>query len=170
MRPVTIRITNLTLGDAHITSYSEIPNTPNTLYKVPLYRVIIEGRNATNSLVSEDFEAIRFGVHRTSTQGPSVVGLAEVQTHSLTWDIITTMQDYAWRVYDRFFIHEGPDNPTSGTFGSIGCIEICGAFEWDRFNNTIINLTGENSLNQISNSQLLTAEYESTTRPPLIRV
>ncbi|WP_276166073.1 hypothetical protein [Zobellia alginiliquefaciens] len=170
MRAVTVRVTNLTLGNAHITSYPYRPNRPSILYRVPLYRVSIEGKTSGNNSVIEDFEAIRFGVQRTTTEGPSIVGLADAQTHNLTWDYISTMDDDAWRVYDGFFIHQGPSNPISGGYGSIGCIEICGGGEWDRFNDTIKNLTGQNSLTQISNSQLLTAEYESATRPPLILV
>ena len=42
-----------------------------------------------------------------------------------------------------FFIHEGPEYPLSG-FGSIGSVEICGVSEWDRFNDVIKNLTGDN--------------------------
>lgn len=119
--------------------------------------------------MQEDFEAVRFGVHKPYSSHPRMVGLAEAQTHHLTWDWVTTMQEDAWWVYDGFFIHRGPRDPMFG-FGSIGCVEICGIGEWDRFNNTILNLTGLTSFTEISNRQLLTAEYESATRPPLTLV
>ncbi len=167
MRNVTVIVTDFKLGRAHITSYPYRPNRPRILYSVPLYRVTIKGRNNVNNLVTKDFEAIRFGVYRTKTEGPKIVGLADYQTHILKLDYITTMNDDAWRVYDGFFIHQGPNNPTSGSYGSIGCIEICGFGEWDLFNDTIKNLTGLNSLTQISNNKLVTVEYERAERPSL---
>ena len=170
MKNISIIVTDFKVGTAHITSYPYRPNKPRILYRVPLYRVTIKGRNDVNNLVIEEFEAIRFGVYRTRTTGPKIVGLADYQKHILTWDYITTMNDDAWRVYDGFFIHKGPNNPASGNYGSIGCIEICGFGEWDRFNDTIKKLTGENSLTQISYNKLVTVEYERAERPSLIRI
>ena len=169
MRPVTVTITNITLGTAHLTSYPDKQNS-SILYSVPLYRVYVAGRDSANNLVSEDFEAIRFGIHKPYSGQVSVVGLADAQTHTLSWDDISTMPNKAWRVYDGFFIHKGPEYPITQNYGSIGCVEICGVDEWDRFNDLIKNLTGLSNLTQISNSGLLTAEYESATRPPLIKV
>jgi len=169
VRPVTITITNLTVGIAHITSYPERPR-PYTIYRVPLYRVTVSGTSNRNSRVTEEFEAIRFGVQRTLTRSARIVGLADEQTHTLDWSNISTMPGFAWRVYDGFFIHKGPDNSLGGTMGSIGCVEICGAGEWDRFNNTIKLLTGVQDEHRIGNNRLLTAQYESATRPPLIIV
>ncbi len=169
MRPVTITITNLIVGTAHITSYPYRPK-PRILYKVPLYRVTVEGKDERNNSVTEDFKAIRFGVHRTPEKQARVVGLADAQTHTLSWSYIRTMQGEAWRVYDGFFIHKGPANPTSEAYGSIGCVEICGANEWDRFNDTIKKLAGLDDLARIGNNHLLTAEYQRANRPPLIKV
>ncbi|CAZ98551.1 Conserved hypothetical protein [Zobellia galactanivorans] len=50
---------------------------------------------AANSLVQEDFEAIRFGVNKPYSGHARVEGLAEAQTHILTWDWITTMLEDA---------------------------------------------------------------------------
>ncbi|CAZ94359.1 hypothetical protein [Zobellia galactanivorans] len=169
MRQVTIIVTSFTLANAHIPSYPDSQNY-QILYRVPLYRIYVEGRDAANNLVQEDFEAIRFGVHKSTSSQPMVVGMAQAQTHTLSWEDISTMPGNAWRVYDGFFIHEGPEYPLNGNFGSIGCVEICGVSEWDRFNKVIKDLTGVNNYNQISNSNLLTAEYEIATRPPLIQV
>ncbi len=135
---------------------------------------MIWGKDARNNSVTEDFEAIRFGVHRTPDKQARVVGLANAQTHTLSWSYISSMRRtnycYGWRVYDGFFIHKGPNNPISGISGAIGCIEICGANEWDRFNDTIKKLAGLNDLQRIGDNHLLTAEYQMTTRPPLIKV
>lgn len=169
MRRVTIIITNFTLGNAHVKSYPDNQNS-SILYRVPLYRVYVEGRDAANNLVQKDFEAIRFGVHKPYSSHARIVGLADTQTHTLSWDNISTMPGNAWRVYDGFFVHKGPDFPLTEHYGSIGCVEICGLDEWDRFNDVIKNLTGLNTFNQISNSGLLSADYESATRPPLVRI
>lgn len=136
MRNVVITVTSQTIGNAHILSYPHRP-IPYTVYRVPLYRVTVSGKNDKNSTVTEDFEAIRFGVQRTLSRSARVVGLADEQTHTLDWSNITTMRGSAWRVYDGFFIHRGPDNPLGAEMGSIGCVEICGADEWNRFNDTI---------------------------------
>ena len=169
MRPVTVIVTSNILGNAKITSYPDKQNFAK-LYRVPLYRVYVEGRDATNNFVQEDFEAIRFGVHKNYSSHPKIVGLADMQTHILSWDWITTMEEYSWRVYDGFFIHDGPDNPMSGFYGSIGCVEICGANEWSRFNDVIQDLSGANSPEEVSTGGLLTADYEIATRPPLIQL
>ena len=159
---------SITLGNAHIPSFPDKQNS-RILYSVPLYRVYVEGRDDANNFVQKDFEAVRFGVHKPYSSHVRMVGLADSQTHTLSWDWITTMNEDAWRVYDGFFIHRGPSDPLIG-FGSIGCVEICGVDEWNRFNDTILNLTGLTSFTEISNRQLLTAEYESATRPPLTLV
>ncbi len=88
----------------------------------------------------------------------------------LTWDNITTVDGNAWRVYDGFFIHRGPSYPTNTDGGSIGCIEICGVGEWDQFNNLIVELSGAKNKREVSEKRLLTAEYQSASRPPLILV
>lgn len=170
MRPVVIRVTGTRTGkSALLTSFYHRPK--RQLYRVPLYEVIITGRTKNNSPVTETFEAIRFGVHRTHTTNAKIVGLAEAQTHTLSWDTISTMgNEEAWRVYDGFFIHRGPDYPLKDQFGSIGCVEICGVGEWDRFNDTIKRLAGTNDLFRAGNSNLVTAEYEAAVRPPLKKI
>ncbi len=170
MRNVTVLVTSFKIGSARITSYPYRPNKPRILYSVPLYQVTIKGKNENNNLVTEDFEAIRFGVYRSKNEGPKVVGLADYQTHTLSWDYITTMNDDAWRVYSGFFIHQGPSDPLSGRYGSIGCVEICGLGEWERFNDTIKKFSGLKSLTEVSKNKLVTVEYQTAERPLLTRV
>ncbi len=171
MRKVNIFISNVTQGDAHISSYPDNQKSKKIKYKVPLYIVNVEGVNHNGTRVSEVFNAVRFGVHKPyGSDRIRVVGLSDDQTHTLTWDNISTMTENAWRVYDGFFIHPGPDYPMSQVFGSIGCVEICGVGEWDRFNETILNLTGAKDEYEVSDNKLLTAEYQSATRPPLTPV
>ncbi len=171
MRPVKITVTNLkTHNYAYITSY---PKKPKRIkYKVPLYLVTVEGKKADNSTVIEDFQAIRFGVHKPfNDSAPRIVGLSDSQTHTLSWDPISTIQNEdAWRVYEGFFIHRGPRDLLKGDFGSIGCVEICGPGEWDRFNDTIRLLSGCKDLKKASNNRLITADYEACDRPKLIKV
>ena len=171
MRKVKILVTNITQGTAYLCSYPDKQRSEGIKYKVPLYIVSVEGKNHNGSRVSEIFSAIRFGVKKSyHNKTVKVVGLSDSQTHTLTWDNITTMTGNAWRVYDGFFIHEGPYSPTTQLYGSIGCVEICGVDEWDRFNKLIVNLSGARNEEEVSSKRLLTVEYEGAGKPPLIPV
>ena len=170
-RKVTILVTNITQGTGYVLSYPDKQLNKRIKYRIPLYVVQVEGINRNGNRVSEIFSAIRFGVYKSYNGGrPKTVGLSDEQTHTLTWDDISTMSGEAWRVYDGFFIHEGPNYPLGNKriFGSIGCIEICGVGEWDRFNKLIVELSGARNEYEVSNNRLLTAEYQSAVRPPLI--
>ncbi|WP_438712373.1 hypothetical protein ACSTS3_08375 [Aquimarina muelleri] len=168
MQKVIITVTNNKVGVAKLTSY---PHRPKRLkYQVPLYKVQVSGKDVLGNEITEDFEAIRFGVKRTTTVNAHVVGLQDAQSYVLTWDYITTMEEMAWRVYAGFFVHRGPKYPTSGNFGSIGCIEICGVGEWDRFNNLIKELSGSVSLEEVSNNRLAQIVYEAAVKPLLIKL
>ncbi|MCV6631234.1 MAG: hypothetical protein OIF50_15390 [Flavobacteriaceae bacterium] len=79
MRNAIVTVTRETIGNAHILSFPERPR-PYIVYQVPLYRVIVSGTNTTGSRISEEFEAIRFGVHRTWSREVRIVGLADEQT------------------------------------------------------------------------------------------
>ncbi len=168
MYKVIITVTNTKIGVAKLLSY---PYRPKRIkYQVPLYRVKVEGKDTSGNPVEAKFEAIRFGVKRTKTINAHIVGLQDAQSYTLTWHFITTMDEMAWRVYAGFFVHRGPNSPSSGTFGSIGCIEICGIGEWDRFNNLIKELAGSASLEEVSNNRLAKIVYQATTKPPLIKL
>ena len=168
MRNVTITVTNIQTGTAHLTSYPHRPS--GILYSVPLYRVTVSGTDNAGKAITENFSAIRFGVYRSETVSAHMVGLSDYQTHTLTWGNITTMSGNAWRVYAGFFIHQGPANPLGGTFGSIGCIEITGPGKWAEFNQLILRLADCTSEAEVSTNRLLSATYLAATKPALTKV
>jgi len=168
MRKVIITVTKTKIGTAKLTSYPERPERKQ--YQVPLYKILVSGKDKLGNDVEKDFKAIRFGVKRTKTIDAHMVGLKDAQSYTLSWDYITTMDEMSWRVYAGFFVHRGPSNPSLGNFGSIGCVEICGKGEWDRFNNLIKELSGAISLEEVSTNRLVKIIYQATTKPPLIKL
>lgn len=161
MKKVEVIVTNEKDGLARVTSYPYRPYKKR--YKVPLYKVYV--KNLETQKVHE-FKAIRFGVKRTKIKAAHVVGLQDEQEYILQWDYITTMREMTWRVYSGFFIHRGPANPLAG-FGSIGCVEICGIGEWNRFNTLIKQITGCSSEEEVSLKELVKVIYKRATRPKL---
>lgn len=168
MHKVIITVTNTKSGLAKLTSY---PYRPDGIkYQVPLYIVKVEGKDKLGNAVEKEFKAIRFGVKRTKTINAHMVGLQDSQSYTLTWDWITTMSEMAWRVYSGFFIHRGPNNPMAGRYGSIGCIEICGSGEWDRFNNLIKELANCETLKEVSTKKYAKVVYKTAIKPSLIKL
>jgi hypothetical protein len=141
------------------------------LYEVPLYKVILSGTLEIEDIklnISSDFKAYRFGVHmEDENDNPKMVGFQEAQSYYLNWDYITTMKGFAWRVTEGWFLHKGPDDPLTQIYGSIGCIEICGKGEWNRFNDYVKWFTGSNDENEISKNKLLRINYEKAIKPNL---
>ena len=171
MRQVTVTVTSQTRGIGTVRPYPDGPSTE--LYEVPLYDVLVSGTDDQAIPRSYTFQALRFGVQKQQGRGvaqPRIVGLADAQTWTLTWAYISTMQEMAWRVYGGWFIHRGPAQPLGSSIGSIGCIEICGVNGWRDFNDRICELAGyaHNKQSEISNLRLVSATYESATRPPLV--
>ena len=171
MRQVKVTITSQTRGIGTVRPYPDGPSTE--LYEVPLYDVIVSGKDDLDIPHSYTFQALRFGVQKDKNRGvtePKIVGLADSQTWVLSWAYIGTMKEMAWRVYSGWFIHRGPAKPETSAYGSIGCIEICGINGWRDFNDRICELAGYTNGKQaeISNLQLVSAIYESAPRPPLV--
>ncbi|WP_299889201.1 hypothetical protein [uncultured Lacinutrix sp.] len=168
MHKVTITVTNTKIGLAKLTSF---PHRPDGIkYQVPLYTVTVKGKDKLGNSVEKNFKAIRFGVKRTKTLNAHMVGLQQAQSYILSWSWITTMKEMAWRVYDGFFVHRGPNNPMAGTFGSIGCIEICGSGEWDRFNNLIKELADCKTAKEVSTKRYAKIVYIAAIKPSLIKL
>ena len=168
MSQAVITVTNIQVGTAYLTSF---PYRPKRIkYRVPLYRVTVSGVDSSGAKVLAEFDAIRFGVKRTTTAAAKVVGLAQRQNYTLRWSFITTMNEMAWRVYGGFFVHQGPANPITQNWGSIGCIEITGPGKWAEFNALILELTGCSSEEEVSTKGLARIFYQAAARPPLIKV
>ncbi|WP_417786544.1 hypothetical protein [Tenacibaculum sp.] len=161
MKKVEVIVTNEKEGLAKITSYPYRPDKKR--YEVPLYKVHV--KNVETKHIHE-FKAIRFGVKRTKAKEAHVVGLQDEQEHVLQWNYITTMREMAWRVYSGFFIHRDSANPLVG-FGSIGCVEICGVGEWNRFNTLIKQITECSREEEVGSKELAKVIYKKATRPKL---
>jgi hypothetical protein len=123
----------------------------------------------------------RFGVQAKTSDTATVVGLAEQQSHVIkAWlpdyrvHSARSLEKGAWQVYGNFLIHDGPDNPLTEIYASIGCIEICNGPEgFNQFNDYLISLSGaagggrDEKLSQIGKSGKMTITYLKATRPPL---
>ena len=169
-RKVVVRVTKEIIGAGTLRPYPD--KQEGVLYEVPLYRVVVAGTDAKKNAITRDFKAYRFGIQldaQRQVTSPRVVGLADAQSHVLNWSYITTVKEMAWRVYAGFFIHRGPDDPATSTYGSIGCIEISGKGQWDLFNKTIIEFAGASSAEQVSTAKTIRADYDAAPRPALKR-
>jgi hypothetical protein len=185
--PPPVRDISMTVGatvlDTGITwAY---PAGGNALYRIPIYKLTVEGVKNSGAASTAEFQVFRFGVKQDVGQSPKVVGLADQQTHIIEMWLPeykvhsqVSAEIGAWKVYDSFLVHDGPDNPQSTTkpFATVGCIELCGPAQFDALNAFIISLSGLTSgttadkLNAIGNSGKLVITYVEATRPPLISV
>ena len=148
----------------------------------PVYECYVEGQNQAGKAVRERFNVLRFGVQCKDDKTPTVVGLADAQTHIIkawlpTYHVhsAASPENGAWQVYASFLIHYGPDNP-SELFATIGCIEVMGAQGFIRFNDLVIALSGstaqtrDQQLIDIGRAGRMSISYAAATRPPLKRV
>lgn len=119
-------------------------------YKTPLYTLRI-----SNGIHTKAFQVIRFGPRYVRNEGYSVAGLADHQTHSLTWypeyklHSTDTAENGAWIVYGNFLIHDGPDtnnpNRADSMIGTAGCLEVFGPNGFSNFNRVLRELGGVTS-------------------------
>ncbi len=167
-RKVKITITNIEDGWGVIRSY---PNNDGKIYKVPLYICTVSGENEEGERLEYIFKCIRFGVQYDSVKniGPQVVGLKDQQTYLLKWVYANNLKTYVWQVKASWLIHKGANNPQTSVAGALGCVEIVGANEWNRFNQIIIDLSGAKNEKDVADKKLATVEFEEVfQRPPLI--
>lgn len=172
-------MTNKTVDYAKTWSY---PEDDGNIYKIPTYELIVEGTDGAGNAQKKTFEVFRFGVYRpTKKSAAKVVGLADKQTHKIkawlpnyTVHSASSPEKGAWKVYDSFLIHDGPDDPKTELYASIGCIEICqGPSGFVAFNDFIISLSGSakatkgEKLAEIGSSGKMVITYEKASRPPL---
>lgn len=183
MRKIKILVGNTPMGAALTWAY---PNGRTYgLYRISTYKLTVSGIDDRGISQKKHFEVFRFGVHcKSPSSKPSVVGLADQQTHIIKQWIPTysvhssaSIESGAWQVYGNFLIHDGPDDPKKEVYASIGCIEICnGPKGFDMFNDFIISLSGATSkdrsskLLEIGRSRALSITYLKATRPPLVKV
>lgn len=148
-------------------------------FTIPTYALTVSGKDGTGKIVSKKFEVLRFGIKCEKGGSPTVVGLADQQTHIIkAWlphysvHSARSIERGAWQVYGNFLIHDGPDDPKKEVYASVGCIEICnGPRGFDEFNDLIISLSGTtkteraSQLAEIGQSKNMMITYMATTRP-----
>lgn len=183
IRNIKITVGNQIVGYGRTWTY---PNNDGKIYKIPIYQVFVDGIDDNQKANNSVFSAYRFGVTRkTKDSPPTIVGLSDHQTHTIkAWLPKYTVHSYgygdpreygAWIVYDSFLIHDGPDNPLTQVYATIGCVEICyGPRGFEMFNDTLISLSGskqptrDKKLVEIGNSRKVIITYRKAERPPLV--
>jgi len=152
-------------------------------FLIPSYSCVVTGSDNSGNSVSRNFVVLRFGVQCIDMKTPKIVGLTDHQTHVIkawvgSYRVHSAASDEtgAWRVYNNFLIHDGPDYvSTRPPFATIGCIEVTGPQGFDIFNDLIIELSGskaasrEEQLEEIGRAKSLRITYERAIRPPLKR-
>ena len=164
-------------------AYPDGPQT--THYRIPIYKITVSGVKDSGFSSSTDFDVYRFGVKKEGSGQPRSVGLADQQTHVIemwlpeyTVHSALSAEKGAWKVYDHFLVHDGPDDPNdaSSVYATVGCVELCGPAKFDAMNDLIISLSGitagtrAEKLNAIGTSGKLKITYDAATRPPVIPV
>ena len=174
-RPVTITITNIIVGYGTLVAYPDDADAERgqrndvPLYRIPLYRVIVSGKDAKGNNVRQAFSAYRYGIQLDAARGvtsPRVVGRSSAQTQTGDWRMMPHFGEMAWNIGGAFFIHRGPDDPSTSDWGAVGCIEICGAGQWQYFNNLISRISGTTDLNNVSPI----VNYQRATTPAFTKV
>lgn len=149
------------------------------VFTIPTYALTVSGKDGTGKSISKEFEVLRFGIKCEKGGSPTVVGLADQQTHIIkAWlpnysvHSASSVEKGAWQVHGNFLIHDGPDNPKKDIYASVGCIEICnGPAGFDTFNDLIISLSGttkkgrDAQLAEIGQSKNMMITYMVATRP-----
>jgi hypothetical protein len=150
-RPITVTITDNAVSKWTLSPYNDAEGLQATVvYEVPVYEVLVPSK--------EVFWAIRFGLVRNNVSPPPAsrkcdAGLAKKQEARPSWVPTYSPHSFhggitpgAWQLYpDKgFLIHEGASDPTRVLGGSLGCIEIVGTDEWNRFLTTLEELAGAN--------------------------
>ena len=137
----------VTTWEVDIARVRPYPNNPFTGGRIPLYDVptyLMEVYPATDRFepkgsACKSFEVIRFGVNNNNDRRvPRVIGLKDAQSYTLGWQ---SYMGGSWHLYGDFLIHDGPDDPleTDRGWGANGCIEVCIAGDWERFNKAVID-------------------------------
>jgi hypothetical protein len=158
-RQVVIVATNVVVGSYEARSYPDEQKDAAgyyNLYKVPLYRILVTGKDDTGKNVSGEYRAPRFMPYYNNPKKPSphykTLGWINCGLSSTRRVVISQYrQDYqvqnryspgvgAIVVHKTFYIHAGPATPSDVGFGSAGCIEIIGNF--DTFKDAIARMAG----------------------------
>jgi hypothetical protein len=181
---MSIRTINLTVGDTpngEAVTYT-YPHDDSKSYLIPTYTLEVAGKDDAGNPAKNTYTVIRFGVTRpTPRSSPRTVGLANYQKHiikswipSYTVHSARSDEKGAWKVYGNFLVHDGPDDPATEAYASLGCVEICGGPKgFDGFNDYLISLSGStkadrnDKLAEIGASKKMSITFLKATRPPV---
>lgn len=144
----------------------------NQLYSVPLYKVILTGKDNDGAALEYEYEAIRFGVKTDGGEGAMVVG----KTSDRVYTVYEHLPDHlgtggafhAWRFDNGFLIHCGPSKLNIGV-GALGCIEICHS-RMAELNKNILFLSNAKSGADLARSGKFKVHIVGASRLPLIPV
>lgn len=162
-RTVEIVVTSVVTGSYEARSYPDEQADANgfyNLYRVPVYRILVQGTDAKNQKSSAEFTAPRFMPFYNDPRHPNLEYRARGWVNaglSSARRVVVTRYKADYRVQNRyspgigaivvhqaFFIHAGPASLEDVGFGSAGCIEILG--DYNVFKSTIASMAGLTSV------------------------
>lgn len=174
-RKVTITLTNRIVGSYEARSYpqdSQNNNKEIELYRVPLYEMILSGKDDLGKEKTFVHKAPRFMPYwnnpanpdpRYKTRGWANSGLSSARI------IVVTRYIAEYKVHNRltkghgaivlkgtFYIHAGPADENDAGYGSAGCVETIG--NYDTFKSNIMILSGLKSVSPDDSIQTLVDE------------
>lgn len=184
-----LRKIKMTVGGAPGRMVKTFPYPVNNgkFYEIPTYQISVSGKDDARTPIARQWECYRFGVYNNDgsntnhkSRGLFVAGMASKQKYTIYWfnphysvHSATSEEMGAWHVVSGFLIHDGPDDPMTQLYASIGCIEICGKPKgFDQFNKFILSISGSTkkapaALVEIGKAGIIEIEYEAAIRPPL---
>jgi hypothetical protein len=157
------------------------------LYRVPVYRVFIDGTDANGVKQRREWTALRFMPYFNDPKDPvsayktrgwvnsglGFVGRKPVPQFKPDYEVHNSFSKFggAFVVRDTFYIHAGPDDLSNAGWGSAGCVEIIGNF--DDFKAQVIELSGSTTadrhvaLGEIVRARKLFVRYEPAAAPDI---
>jgi hypothetical protein len=199
LRSVKLTLTAETQGEHILCGYNHkehrLDGPTDDRYKVPLYKLIVEGKEEDkNGLlvdVVRNYFVIRFGVKQMRGGEPELHSVKAGTYIIRTWksDYLTDVDRQgnrvpkpgitpgAWVIKGAYYIHDGENSSTNG-WGAIGCIELVGvvkgADKFENFNFLIRKLAGAkynkdvNDTNStIAKAGVITLIVQDAKSPPL---
>ncbi|HLK65729.1 MAG TPA: hypothetical protein VKU19_19960 [Bryobacteraceae bacterium] len=169
LRKVEILVSAKVVGKYEARSYPEDSFTDQNwieLYEVPVYQLVVSGKDDDGADQKFEFQAPRFMPYYNDPKKPDTeygargwlsAGLSSARTITVS----TYLADY--EIHNRhstfhgaivmqgaFYIHGGPETLDDVGFGSAGCIEIIGNFNF--FKLKIASLSGSSQYAAIKSS------------------
>jgi hypothetical protein len=179
IRPVNLTVSGTAISNEYAKTFSyhrDGKSQDRNLYRIPLYRMTISGRDDAGNAVQHTVRVIRFGVGwSTQTNVSYVYGLAKLQSSYIRRWLPDYSVHSARHVFKDYLIHDGADNPVREVYATAGCIDVCDdPYGFDRVNSLIIRLSGvekalprARQLRDIAHAGRKTITYERALRPAL---